>query len=82
VAASDPSMAKPLRQPSRARRRAAQETPAEMTADQGFELHPGEDIKRKTQTREESVFDVLVQELKNIRFPFGDAKVEQTVPIL
>jgi hypothetical protein len=30
----------------------------------------------------ESAFDVVVQKLKNIRFPFGDAKVEQTVPII
>jgi hypothetical protein len=38
--------------------------------------------ERRAQTRMESVFDVVVQELKNIRFPFGDAKVEQTVPII
>ena len=30
----------------------------------------------------ESAFDVVVQELKNIRFPFGDAEVDQTVPII
>ena len=30
----------------------------------------------------ESVFDVVVQKLKNIRFPFGDTKVEQVVPII
>jgi aryl-alcohol dehydrogenase-like predicted oxidoreductase len=30
----------------------------------------------------ESAFDVVVQELKNIRLPFGDAKVDQTVPII
>jgi hypothetical protein len=38
--------------------------------------------KCKTQIRMESVFDLIVQKLKNIRFPFGDAKVEQTVPII
>ena len=33
-------------------------------------------------TRKESVFDIVVQELKYIRFPFGDGKVEQTVTII
>ena len=37
---------------------------------------------RKTRTRMESVFDVVVQKLKNIRFPFGDAQVKQIVPII